>query len=178
MSRHALVLNGEILEYRDYAPNVDQSTLAPGKPRMLPVVKVNAEHDPVTQVRTGPQYIVEANQVSEVYTVRNKNAAELAAMKANKVAAVKAEAETRILAIMPQHKQLNSLALGMEMVTTYGPDPTKWPDDARATYDAVMAQWAQIKALRAASNAKEAEIAALKAPAGVAAYDVTTKGWN
>lgn len=177
MSRHALVLNGEILEYRDYAPNVDQSELAPSKPRMLPVVKVNEKFDPVTQVRTGPQYIVEVNQVSEAYTVRAKNEGEIAVMKAAKIAAVKREAERRILAIMPEYKQRNNLALGVELVTSHGPDPAQWPEQAQALFAAVTAQWGQIKTIRQASDAKEAAVNALTSPVEINDYDALA-GWE
>lgn len=69
---------------------------------------------------------------------------------------VKAEAERRILAIMPEHKQRNSLALGMEMSMEYGSDPANWPAAEQAIQTQVMTAWAAIKAIRAASNTLEA----------------------
>lgn len=177
MSRHALVKDGAIIEYRDYAPLDDQSKLAPGKPRMLPVVAVNADFDPVTQVRTGPAIVIESNQVSQVYTVRNKNAGEIAAMKASKVAAVKREAERRILAVMPEWRQRNFLALGVEMITTYGADPKGWPEDMQALYAKAKEQWDQIKVLRARSDTKEAAVAALSGPVKIDTFDPAA-GWE
>lgn len=176
MTRHALVRDGKIEEFRDYAPNVDQSKLAPGKPRMLPVVVENDAFDPVTQVREGPEIVVEAARVVERFTVRAKNADEIEAMRSAKVARIKAMAERKILAIMPDHKQRNAQALGIEMVTKHGSDPAGWPADMRAVHSALMGQWASIKAIRAVSNTKEAEVAALKTAAAVHGYDVTT-GW-
>lgn len=77
MSRHALVKDGAILEYRDAAPNVDQSELHPAKPRLLPVeVEDRPEYDPAKQTLTGPTYVVEATRVIERYTVANKTLAE------------------------------------------------------------------------------------------------------
>lgn len=69
MSRHALVKDGAILEWRNYAPNVDQTMLSAGKPRMLPAELDMPDFDPVRQVRTGPEYIVQSDKVIERYTV-------------------------------------------------------------------------------------------------------------
>lgn len=98
MSRHALVQNGEIIGYRDYAPVGDQSKLAPGKPRQLPVVEVNAEYDPASQVREGPAVTIQAKKVVLTYTVRNKNDAELDAMRAEKFAEIEAAFQSRVQA--------------------------------------------------------------------------------
>ena len=176
MTRHALVRDGKIEEFRDYAPSVDQSKLAAGKPRMLPVVVENDVFDPVTQVREGPELVVEAARVVERFTVRAKTADEIEAMRLSKISKIKAIAERKILAIMPDHKQRNALALGIEMVATHGSDPAGWPADMRAVHSALMGQWASIKAIRAASNTKEAEVAALKTASAVHGYDVTM-GW-
>ncbi len=48
--KYALVSpEGIILEFRDYAPNVDQNLLAEGKPKMLVVEDVIPEYDPQVQ---------------------------------------------------------------------------------------------------------------------------------
>lgn len=69
MAKHALVKEGLVLEFRSEAPNVDQSKLAAGKPRLLPLVVDRPEIDPARQALTGPTYVVEAAQVIERYTV-------------------------------------------------------------------------------------------------------------
>lgn len=89
--RHALVKDGEIVEFREYAPNVDQSGLAPGKPRMLPVETVYDDYDPVSQARLGPTYTVESARVVERYASRAKNETEIAAMISGKDAEIEAE---------------------------------------------------------------------------------------
>lgn len=89
--RYALVKDGEIVEFRNYAPNVDQDELAPGKPRMLPVETLIAEFDPVAEVQQGPAYEVEAARVVERYTSRPKNPDEIAAMIAAKDAEIETE---------------------------------------------------------------------------------------
>lgn len=89
--RHALVMDGEIIEFRNYAPNVDQSTLAPGKPRMLPVEIESDVVDPVSQIREGPVYEIGAARVVERYIARDRDQVEIAAMRAAKDAAIEAE---------------------------------------------------------------------------------------
>ena len=69
---------------------------------------------------------------------------------------VKREAERRILAILPEHKQRNTLATGLEATLTHGPDPANWPADLRTRHTDAMADWARIEALRARSNEIEA----------------------
>lgn len=72
MTRYVKVLDGEMLgEYRADPPNVDQSELAEGKPRWLPIALVDPAFDPETQVRTGPAWEVDTDEVREVYTIRD-----------------------------------------------------------------------------------------------------------
>lgn len=172
----ALVHGGTIIEYRNYAPVDDQSLLAAGKPRMLPVVEENAEYDPVSQVRDGPDIIIEAAQVIRRFTVRAKNADEIAAMRAARIAQVKAIAGDKITAIMPEYAQRNALARGLALVTTLGQSPAEWPSDAQAEYSQIMSYWATIKDIRSKSDGKESEILALQYPIDIASYDVIA-GW-
>lgn len=76
MSRHAVVLAGEVIGFRDETPNVDQALLAPNKPRLLPVILDRPEHDPEREILTGPLYDVETDQVVERYTVAERPVAE------------------------------------------------------------------------------------------------------
>lgn len=87
----AKVKDGELLEFLYEAPNVNQSKLAPGKPRILPVERVEESFDPVSEVREGPSYEIEATRVVERYTSRAKNSNEVAAMIEAKDAAIEAE---------------------------------------------------------------------------------------
>lgn len=70
--------------------------------------------------------------------------------------AVKAEAERRILAVMPEWRQRNALAAGQAAVMAHGPDPTSWPSELQTEHAEAMAAWAAINAIRAASDALEA----------------------
>lgn len=73
-------------------------------------------------------------------------------VSANLVLAVKAEANRRIEAIMPDYKQRNALALGVETVLEYGPDVANWPEDRQTENANIQGQWDRIKAIRAASD--------------------------
>ena len=73
----ALVKDGVIIEYREYPPANDQSSLAPGKPRMLPVVEERAEYDQASEALDGPTVIVGATQVTRRWTKRAKTQSEI-----------------------------------------------------------------------------------------------------
>lgn len=92
---HALVRDGAVVLRSNEAPNVDQSTLAEGKPRWLPIEVEGETFDPVSEVREGPELLVEADRVLYRYTVRVKNADELAIMRSVKQAAIDLEFEAR-----------------------------------------------------------------------------------
>lgn len=69
---------------------------------------------------------------------------------------VKAEANRRILAIMPEHVQRNTMARGFENVMTYGADVSQWPAEEQQAAAESLAAWAKIKTIRAKSNVIEA----------------------
>lgn len=71
---------------------------------------------------------------------------------------VKAEAGRRIVAIMPDYVQRNTMALALETMQQHGPDPANWPKDLQAINAAAQAKWAAIKVIRARSNEIEAMI--------------------
>lgn len=171
---------GEILARRDREEETvpPPEALAAHKPRWLPIVA--EDPPPVTpgaEVREGPVEVVDlvAGVVRLAYSVRESTPEEVAELRAAKVAAIKAEATRRILALMPEHDQRNSLALGMEMVTTYGPDPAGWPAEMRARYEADLAIWTEIKAIRARSDQLEAALP--EDPAELWAVDPLV-GWD
>lgn len=69
---------------------------------------------------------------------------------------VKAECQRRILAVMPEYAQRNTLAAGQAAVMQYGADPADWPPELQARQQAAMQAWAEIERLRARSNEIEA----------------------
>lgn len=89
---------------------------------------------------------------SQIVTAEQK----AADLRAADIVAVKAEANRRIEAIMPDFKQRNALALGMETVMTYGADPKDWPPELQQVNAAILAKWAAIKAIRTKSDEIEA----------------------
>lgn len=101
---------------------------------------------------------------------------ELAQIRADRVAEIKAEARRRIVSVMDKDQQDNALALGQEMIYTHGPDPAAWPEDRRTEYADVMAKWARIKDIRTASDLIEAALPA--DAASLCAFDAASAaGW-
>lgn len=200
---YAVVKDGEILGYRAEAPNVDQSTLAEGKPRILPVEREEAPFDPVTQVREGPSYEVESTRVVERFTSRAKNGDEIAAMKAAKDTAIEAEfqrlynlpilftvgeveytfhadeqARENITGVLMAYREAADLSLAM-------PDPRAWtPMDSgpisitRAELAALgIAIAARKDALFTVKKVKQAALAALTDPGAINAVNPLA-GWE
>lgn len=71
-------------------------------------------------------------------------------------AQIKVEANRRILAIMPEYKQRNAMAFGLEAMMVHGPDLASWPMDLQTMNNTIQAQWTIIKAIRTRSNEIEA----------------------
>lgn len=93
--------------------------------------------------------------------------------RAELVAAAKAEAGRRILAILPDYKQRNLLARGLEL---HAKGPATWTAAEQAEWAAGDALWTRIKAIRARSDAIEAEIALTDA-AALATFDPAAAIW-
>lgn len=94
----------------------------------------------------------------------------LDAARTEAIAAVKAVAEHRILAILPEHKQRNLIARAVEIAATHaGLSPELYPEPERSEWSTGQGLWERIKALRAASDRLELSIAAL--PDSAAVFD-------
>lgn len=91
----ALVKDGVIIEYREYPPANDQSSLALGKPRMLPVVEERAEYDPASEALDGPDIVISATQVIKRWTKRAKTQSEIEVMVASVDARLEKEFDRR-----------------------------------------------------------------------------------
>lgn len=177
MSKYALVdTDDTILEFRDYAEPPVAVTSSDIKPRLLPVELDDVVFDPVSEVREGPTYIVEAARVVERYTKRLKNAQEIADMKAAKLAAVNAEADVRLalVALTPQ-QQIRALSRLVNLLYRHT-DITSWPAAQQTAVTTNQAKLDSIDGVRAKEETKLAEVNALTTAAQIAAYDVTT-GW-
>lgn len=175
MTKHALVRNGTIIEFRDYAPVGDQSLLAPGKPRMLPVVIEGNQFNEVTQVREGPSFVVEATRVREVYTTRNKNAAEISLMKEDKIASVRGECSRRLNSTIMFSAQIQALTRLVQLIYSHT-DRTGWPAGERALAAAMLNRLSNIQSFLDVQDAKIADVTALNTPTAINSYDETV-GW-
>lgn len=69
---------------------------------------------------------------------------------------VKAECRSRILLIMTEDQQRNTLAAGQAALMQFGANPAGWPDELKQRQAQAMAAWAEIERLRARSNEIEA----------------------
>jgi hypothetical protein len=98
----------------------------------------------------------------------------VAAVVPLKVAAVKAEAQRRIFAIMPAWKQSNLMAQALNDIIDHGQDATARPADQKATKVAADAAWGKIKAIREASNVIEAKLLAMTKWQELEEHDATT----
>lgn len=174
----ALIQNSVVIEYReDEALNVDQSQLAPGKPKLVPVVEQNADFDPVSQMREGPAVTVEATRVVWQWTVRAKTENEVNAMRQNKIDQVHDQATFRLT---PKQgaagsQQLQALTALVQLLYKYT-DRTSWstPDKTQVTNMIKRVQDAQ--SMRVVEDDKVSQLQALTDPTAIDAYDPSA-GW-
>ncbi|CAO3447822.1 hypothetical protein [Azospirillum argentinense] len=116
------------------------------------------DHDPRTQVLRGPEdVLVEQPDGSSVFEQRfTIHARQLDDVQAEVVAAIKAEAARRILAIAPEWKQRNVTARAAELALQHpGTRGEDLPEPERTEWREGQALWDRIKAVRSASNAAE-----------------------
>lgn len=83
-------------------------------------------------------------------------------LESDKVQEIKAEANRRILLVMTEDQQRNTLAAGQAAIMKFGADLNEWPKDLHARQQEAMTAWAEIERLRARSN--ELEKAPLTVP--------------
>lgn len=204
MTRWARVKNGEVLGFVYEEPNVDQSTLAAGKPRILPVETESDPFDPISQVREGPTYEVEEARVVERFTSRPKNENEIAAMIAEKDAQIEAEFY-RLYNLPIMHEvsgqEYEFHADGAARETIQGvldmynegdrmcdprPDPRPWTPKGEPAFVMItrnelallgIAIGERKDALYVVKKTKQAALAAMTDPADIDAVDPLT-GWE
>lgn len=81
--------------------------------------------------------------------------------------AIKDAARERILALCPEWKQTNLLSRGMELVLRVVGGGAALTDAEKAEITEAMTLWAQIKAIRTASDTAEAAVNTAATPAAV-----------
>ena len=173
MIEHALVRDGQIVRHEMFSENAPAPVLAANKGAWLPVVTEDPAFNPITQVRGETEVVVEEGRVLITAAVRDKTDAEIAAMRAAKITAIKAAAGERILALYPAWKQTNMLARGFEL--TYRRFAGELTPEEDAEVAALQAAWDAVKALRETSDALEASVPS--DAIGIDAFD-TTEGWD
>ena len=178
MTTYLLVKNGEVLKTSQIAPNVDQSTLALGKPRWLPLVVENEAFNPQTQVRTGPERVFEIDRVVDRYTVRDKNVGEVAELKAQAIRSVRREEVRRIGLAMSDGEQTALLVLGlMGLIGQQSFNRATWPAALRNAFNPLYTTaTTTVRAIHEAAVTKIGQVNALSTASELAGYDITT-GW-
>jgi hypothetical protein len=176
MAKYALVSPANaIIEFRDYAAAPNAVTSSAIKPRLLPVTLIDVTFDPVSEVRVGPTYAVRANDVTENYTKRAKNAGEIASMKAAKIAAVHFIGEQKLAASVTLAQQVQALTRLVQLLYAHT-DTSAWTAGERTLVTVMLNRLANLRDVRAVEDAKVNEVTALSTPAEIAAYDATA-GW-
>jgi len=170
----ALVQNGVVLEYRaNEAVNTDQSQLAAGKPKLVPVVLENDAYNSVTQVREEPpQVIVQAAQVIWRYTVRAKTVAEVDDMRQMKINVVHNEATQRLTpkAGAAGSQQLQALTALVQLLYKYT-DRTAWSTPDKTTVTNMIKRVQDAQSMRVAEDDKVTALQALTDPTAIDAFD-------
>ena len=167
---YAKVVDGAIVA-RETKTNPISNIASDGGPTWRPIEEemVAPPYDFDTEVLVRTETI-EADRVLFGYRLEEK---QLEAAKAARIERVNADAGARILSVMPEYKQRNALALGLEMTITHGVDTTTWPSEAQTAYAAAMASWAYINNIRDASNQAVASINAANSNDDLRAITVT-----
>lgn len=200
MTEYALVSpDNEILASRDFADADEVPALAPNKGVWLPVETVDADFDPVAQVREGPVVTIQRNRVLHTYAVRAKSGEELDDMRAAKRLAISTEFQTRAADVISYSvggvsktwdadAEAVTNITGVVLMIAAGvsvPDPRPWTAHGELTPTTVShaellglggAIAARKDALFAKKKTLEAALAALTDPAAIDAFD-PTQGW-
>lgn len=150
MAKFAIITNVGVDAFRDIDPGtVPKHKLAPdGGPIARPVVEnvVPAFRPELAQLKTS--IVVEPSRV----VIDNR--ADPFPIEVQRLA-IKTEARRRILARLPDWKQANMTARGVELQDIWRRNGAWTPEEQREA-DALNATWSWIKAVRDASNAIEA----------------------
>jgi len=177
MEQYALVSQEkEILEFRNYAPNVDQKLLAEGKPRMIKVEDNPPEYDPKIQYLE-KSYDVQDEVVVVNYSVLEKPQEDVDKLVSEKIQEIKDEARRRIYEVLLDHQQINAMAAGLENLLVFGPDLAQWPKEQKDKASDLLQKWAKIKQIRYKSDELEGKLYALTDPKEISAFD-PLEGWD
>jgi len=141
----ARIDNGAVAEIRDL---VLDDVPAHKRGAWRPVVEDKPDYNPLIEVRSGPEVIVEPDRIVKRWTVAARPADEIRS-------AIKGEAYRRIVARYPEWRQANMTARGVELQDIWRRNGA-WSAAEQSEADILTAAWAWIKAVRTASDAIEA----------------------
>lgn len=154
MTLYAKVVDGAIVSRENKVDPVSK-TASDGGPTWRPIVHDSQPaYDFITQ-KIQSANVINQTEVRVTYTAVDKP---IETARADLIAQINSDAGALILEIMPEYKQRNALALGLDLVTTYGSDPASWPAERFAAYQAHSANWLAISAIRDVSNAATASV--------------------
>lgn len=176
---YAKTLDGATIEKVALKDAPKSKTASDGGPVWRPIVnEPKPSFEPLTHVCVKAQTIA-PDQVTNGWTVSEKP---LDDVKATLVSSINAEAYERIIAIAPEHKQRNALARAVELIGIQSgtwieskgnkPQSRVLTAEENTEAQALSQIWADVNAIRAASNAANAAINdAADVASAKAAYD-------
>jgi hypothetical protein len=181
MADYAIVRDGEI----ERLVNLDDTSGwyvggydpdFPENPYLLPLEITEPACDPISEVKEGPVDTVFADKVTHVFTVRAKDAGEIAAMKADKISQIHTLGDSKLDLAVMLREQVHALT-DLVQVLYANTDTTGWgsPD-----IDLVVAAMVKINSIQDIRNYEEVKVGEVTAladdPAIIDAYDVEA-GW-
>jgi hypothetical protein len=180
MTDYAVVRDGEIERFVNLDDisnwSVAEDPAHPERPYLLPVETTDPDYDPIAEVKEGPIDTVFADKVTHVFTVRPKNAEEIAAMKAGKASTVHHLGDNKLDSQVTQRQQIQALTRLVQLLYLHT-DTSAWPAPQRQLVQQLGNRLANIQSTRDVEDAKVNEITALPDdPRAIEAYDVNA-GW-
>ena len=150
----AHIRNGEIIKL--YPNDKGKVRLENGDVLQPPRAGITRGNDKIVIVDEKAVYSNTTNNVEKTTTydvlVTKVNRVTTYVDKTVNVDDVKIEANDRIINIMSEHTQRNSMAWTIEMITMYGSDRSNWPTESQTKQNELDAAWQQINYIRQKSN--------------------------
>lgn len=150
--RHAIIENDAPVEYHGKFAVDSEGTQHPLRPMTRKeklaygIYEIEHQHDvPLGYIQTGRELVLGNGVVLDQPVCKRKPKSQI-------IAGIKAEAHRRIVAFVPEWKQRNLLAQATLLIEK---GRGNWTTTETAAWEAGEAVWAQVEAIRAASDALE-----------------------
>jgi hypothetical protein len=148
----------------------------PANPYLLPLEITDPTYDPIAEIKEGPVDTVFADRVTHVFTVRAKNAGEIAAMKADKIAQIHTLGDSKLELAVTLREQVHALTDLVQLLYA-NTDTSGWGSPDQYLITEAMEKIDSIQNIRNYEEVKVEEVAALSDdPIVIDAYDVEA-GW-